>query len=171
LRTAAGVAYFATAFATPSGKEEKQWVSNKLKGLSVGGAAVLLSHGTTRLLKKTTGRIRPDGSDDESFISGHTSTASSFTTLARKNLDYMKLSKQKKSFLNVAFTGIAALTGWSRVEAEKHFVSDVLIGYAVGYLISATINDAFLSDKYKKKMHFRIEPSQNGFLVGVHVVY
>ena len=42
LRTASGAAYFATAFVAPSGKEEKQWISNKIKGLSVGGTAVLL---------------------------------------------------------------------------------------------------------------------------------
>jgi len=71
----------------------------------------------------------------------------------------------------MTFAGIAALTGWSRVEAEKHFPSDVLIGYSVGHLISAAINDAFLSDKYKEKMQFSIEPSQDGILVGVHFVY
>ena len=76
-----------------------------------------------------------------------------------------------KSFLKAGFTSIAALTGWSRVEAKKHFLSDVLIGYAVGYLISATINDAFLSEKYKEKMHFRIEPSQDGALVGICLEY
>jgi membrane-associated phospholipid phosphatase len=171
LSTAAGVAYFATAFMTPSGKEEKPRMSNKIKGLSVGGAAVLLTHGTTRLLKKTTGRIRPDESDDESFISGHTSTASSFTTLARRNLDYVQLSRKKKALLKAVFTGIAALTGWARVEAEKHFFSDVLVGYAAGYLISATINDAFLSDKYKKRTHFRIEPSREGVFVGISLTY
>ncbi len=51
----------ATALATPSGNDSKEWVSSKLKGLAVEGAAVLLADGVTWGLQKAIDRTRPDG--------------------------------------------------------------------------------------------------------------
>ena len=37
-------------------------------------------------------------------------------------------------------------TGWARVEAEKHYPSDVLAGYAIGHFIARFMYHAFLTE-------------------------
>lgn len=171
LRDAAGVTYFITALATPSGEDAKPWSVAKLKGLTVGVAAVLLTDGTTELLKQATDRTRPDGSDDESFPSGHTSSASAFATLANRNLQSLSLSKTNRTLLRIGFTTLAAATGWARVEAGRHFPSDVLVGYALGHFISAFFNDAFLGLDQNEGPRLSVEPSKDSLIVGIQFVF
>jgi len=167
LRDATGVTYLITALATPSGEDPKPWSVGKLKGLTVGVTAVLLTDGTTELVKEATDRTRPDGSDDESFPSGHTSSASAFATLANRNLQSLSLSKRNRTLLSIGFTTLAAATGWARVEAGRHFPSDVLAGYALGHFISAFFNDAFLGLEQNEGPRLTIEPSKNSLIVGI----
>lgn len=171
LRDATGAGYLITALATPSGKESKEWSVAKLKGLTVGLAAVSLTYGTTELLKSATDRTRPDGSDDRSFPSGHTSAASSFATLASRNLRSLPLSKRNRTLLTVGFKTLAAGTAWARVEAGRHFPSDVLVGYALGHFISAFVNDAFLGLDDTKGPQLSVETSRYGVTVGLSWVY
>lgn len=171
LRDATGVIYFLTALATPSGEEPKAWSVAKLKGLTVGVTAVLLTDGTTELLKKATDRKRPDGSDTESFPSGHTSSASAFTTLANRNLQSLSLSKTNRTLLRIGFTTLAAGTGWARVEAGRHYPSDVLVGYALGHFISSFFNDAFLGLEQNEGPRLSVAPSRNSLIVGIRFVY
>ncbi len=171
LRDSTGVIYFITALATPSGEEPGPWAEAKLKGLAVGVSAVLLTDGTTELLKNATARTRPDGSDDESFPSGHTSSASAFTTLANRNLQFLSLSKMNRTLLRIAFTTLAAATGWARVEAGSHYPSDVLVGYALGHFISSFFNDAFLGLKQNEGPQLSVAPSSNSLIVGIRFVY
>jgi membrane-associated phospholipid phosphatase len=160
LRDATGVIYFLAALATPSGEEPKAWSVAKLKGLTVGVTAVLLTDGTTELLKNATDRKRPDGSDDESFPSGHTSSASAFTTLANRNLQSLSLSKTNRTLLRIGFTTLAAGTGWARVEAGRHYLSDVLVGYALGHFISSFFNDAFLAWSRMRHPDLALRPQE-----------
>jgi membrane-associated phospholipid phosphatase len=171
LRDATGVIYFLTALATPSGEEPRPWAAAKLKGLTVGVSAVLLTDGATELLKNATTRTRPDGSDDESFPSGHTSSASAFTTLANCNLQSLSLSNTNRTLLRIGFTTLAAATGWARMEAGRHYPSDVLVGYALGHFISAFFNDAFLGLKQNEGPQLSVAPSSNGLIVGIRFVY
>ncbi len=171
LRDATGVIYFVTALATPSGEDPKPWSLAKLKGLTVGVSAVLLTDGTTELLKKGTDRTRPDGSDDESFPSGHTSSASAFSTLANRNLQSLSLSKTNRTLLRIGFTTITAATGWARMEAGRHFPSDVLVGYALGHFISAFLNDAFLGLDQNGGPRLTVEPSKDSISLGIRFVY
>ncbi len=70
-----------------------------------------------------------------SFFSGHTSiTAASTFFIAAVYTDYHPTSK----FLPLIWTGAAifpALTAITRVEAGKHYWTDVMVGYAVGALV------------------------------------
>ncbi len=171
LRDATGVAYFMTALATPSGDDANQWTVAKLKGMAFGVAAVALTDGTTELLKNASERTRPDLSDDESFPSGHASSASAFTTLANRNLQSLSLSKRSRTLLRVGFTSLAAGTAWARVEAGRHYPSDVLAGYALGHFISAFINDAFLGLDQNEGPQLTLEPSKRGVIVGIRWVF
>ncbi len=75
----------------------------------------------------------------KSFFSGHTSmTAVSYFLGAKMFNDFYPDSNWKPVVWTTAAI-IPAITGWKRVQAGKHFVTDVLIGYAVGAAVGILI--------------------------------
>jgi hypothetical protein len=80
-------------------------------------AAVVV--GSTELVKRVSNRVRPDGSDDRSFWSGHAANA-----MAASGWDY-----------RIGIT-IGIGTGYLRLAANKHYLSDVIVGSAVGLAVS-----------------------------------
>jgi len=145
LRMALGVEAIVTALATPSGDEPEQWTYSKLKGFLVEFAAVRATDGATGFLKDATDRTRPDKSSEDSFPSGHTSSAFSYMTLANSNLDYIDLPGNVRPMLKIANTLVASGVAWARVEGRRHYPSDVLVGAALGHFLTAFIHDAFLN--------------------------
>jgi membrane-associated phospholipid phosphatase len=123
------------------------------------------------LLKRVSDRTRPDGSNNRSFPSDHASASGAFTTLARRNLESLSLSPGGRIFANIGIAGMAAGTAWARVEAKKHYLSDVLAGYALGHFLSAFINDAFLGLDKEKAPQLTIEPSRKGMMMGISWAY
>jgi hypothetical protein len=160
LRDASGAAYLTTVLLTPGGNGPVEWSANKIKGLAVGAAAWGVAAGATDLLKGQADRTRPDESDERSFPSGHASTAGAFTTLGRRNVSSLSISPSGRKYINLTFYGIAAGTAWARVEAKKHYPSDVLAGYAIGHLSSAIISDAFLGLYTENGPSLAIEPGR-----------
>lgn len=87
---------------------------------------------TTGGLKLAVHKPRPDGSNANSFPSGHTSIAF-----------------QSASFIHfrhglavaVPAYAVASFVGFSRVQARKHFVEDVVVGLAIGVLSSRVVTD------------------------------
>jgi membrane-associated phospholipid phosphatase len=171
LRDSAAVGYFVTSFATPSGEDPKEWAISKMKGLSVGMAALGLTLGATDILKEGTGRTRPDASDDRSLPSGHASAAGAFTTLARRNVHTLSLPPITDKIANFSLVGIAAGTAWARIEAGEHYPSDVLVGYALGHFFSAFIQDAFLGLDTKEGPFITVTPSKKGIALGLYGTY
>jgi membrane-associated phospholipid phosphatase len=139
LRSAGEAVWLLTALTAPS-----PGLKDKAGGLLAGVVALNLEDAVTGAVKDVSGRRRPDGSDDESFSSGHAGTASVSTTMALANLDHHRLPRWADVSLRVGFHGIAAGTAWARVEAEKHYPTDVLVGYAVGRFIGGVVQRAFI---------------------------
>lgn len=158
---------FLTGFLTPSGEDRKAWTIHKLKGLSVEAAGVVTVYGATALLKTTTHRLRPDGSDDESFPSGHTTTSFAACTLANDNLNAISMNpvlRRSLQGLNLLFaTGV----GWGRVESGRHYPSEVLAGAAIGHFLSSFVHDAFLGLPEESRFGFVIVPLKGGVMGGV----
>jgi membrane-associated phospholipid phosphatase len=73
--------------------------------------------------KFATGRSRPDGSNSQSLPSGHTASAFATAAVVHRELGW------KAGIPAYAF---AAWVGASRMEANKHYMSDVLLGAGVG---------------------------------------
>ncbi len=109
-------ALVATAFLVPA--VQKDWNGDFQALGSIGGAFAL-----TQGVKQAFPRLRPDGSDNDSFPSSHSST--SFAAAAT-------LQNRYGWKVGIPAQLAAAFVGVSRVQAHKHHWSDVLVGAAIG---------------------------------------
>ena len=81
-------------------------------------------------LKHAIGRTRPNGENDLSFPSGHTSTA--FTAATVFGHHYGPAG----AMVGYAAAGFVAAT---RMDASKHHLSDVVAGATIGYIVGRTV--------------------------------
>jgi len=153
--------------------------SSQLRGKEVGylmmyGETVALNGGITFLVKSISDRKRPyfynssfpieerqDKDARKAFFSGHTShtAALSFFT-ARVFADIYPESKWKRAIWTGAAI-IPAATAYFRVQAGRHFPSDVMVGYAVGASVGLLI--PYLHRKMKNPENvWNISPTING---------
>jgi membrane-associated phospholipid phosphatase len=127
--TVAKNALVVVAFGVPA--VQGDWEGVLEAGGSIGGT-ILITQG----LKEAFPSRRPDGSDNKSFPSGHTST--SFAAAATLHNRYGWEA-------GLPAYVVASFVGLSRVEAKKHRVGDVLVGAAIGtatgHLITTKASD------------------------------
>lgn len=166
----AGTVYVTTSLLTPSGGQSSEWMTDKMKGLIAGGAAVGLAEGAVSILQPALNRVRPDGSP-QSFPSGHATAASSLSTLASKNVGAMHLTRRAEIAADSGLVLITAGTAWARVEAKRHYPGDILAGTAIGHFISSFVNDAFLGLDDSRGIAPDAELSKNGFVLSVKGTY
>jgi len=98
--------------------------------------------GSVSILKKTTHRLRPNGSGYTSFPSGH--TANAFAAAEFLNQEYKNVSP----WYGYAGYTIATATGILRLYNNKHWFSDVVAG--AGFGILSTKLSYILYPKIKK---------------------
>jgi membrane-associated phospholipid phosphatase len=128
----------------------------------VEAGAIAATMGTTRLLKLTTRRERPDGLDRESFPSGHTSSAFVFSSLSGTNLEWFEMNSRLRKALQIGLTTMAAGTGWARIEAGAHYPSDVLFGAALGNFMAVFFTEAFLDSGGAPPVRAYVVPTSRG---------
>jgi len=136
---------FATLVATPSGDKTCPWLVSKGKGLVVEGVAVGATIGVTDVMKANIDRTRPDKDDDRSFPSGHTSQAFSLAALSNRNLDVIDMPDGTRKALKLANTAVASGVAWARVEGDKHYPTDVLVGAALGNFLTVLVHDGLMN--------------------------
>ncbi len=105
----------------------------------------------THLLKKFTNKPRPDGSDNRSFPSGHTSAAFSGATFIHQRYGF---KKGWPAYL------VASFVGYSRVNANKHYWEDVLAG-----ALLAGFNSWLFTTPFIENTDVGIAPTQVSFRV------
>ena len=127
LKDVAAILYGVTLLAAPADP-----VVSRSQYLLLDAQALSLSLGASTLLKDVTGRERPDGSNEQSFPSGHASYVATMTALSRAHVARTRLAPGMKGFLNGGFYALSAASAYARVEAGKHHLSDVLAGVALG---------------------------------------
>ena len=171
LRTASAYSYALTVLFTPSGDDPGDWFRNKSRGVAVGLAARAFTSWTTQGLKDAVGRERPDGSNDLSFPSGHTSASAANTMLASRNLDAIDLSPGARRWLNGGLLMLTLGTSWARIEAGKHDPSDTLFGMALGNWFAMFVNDAFLGHDAGDRRGIVLEAVPDGVLVRYYVFH
>ncbi len=149
----AKLSYWLSAMAADTGTQNSGY--NRFQGLAIGHMAVAATHATTSHLKSLTDRTRPSGSSDRSFPSGHTSNAAVFAAVADHPINHSQLSYQQKMLWQWSNHSLAWLTGWARVEGQKHYPSDVLFGYALGNFIGQFFSELFLSANSSNSLHLQ----------------
>lgn len=169
LRTVTTVAWITTAFAASSGNDAGDWAWNKTKGIGVQLAAIGISDVVVNGLKDVTDRERPNKSNNGSFPSAHASMASTRAALASRNLEYIDMSDGARTAWSAGFYTAALGTGWARVEAEKHYPSDVLAGVAIGNFLAVFINDAFLDPGRFDDPMVSVQPLPGGGMLTVQL--
>lgn len=100
----------------------------------------LMMLATVTLIKDKAGQLRPDGSDHQSFPSGH--TAQAFATATFLAQEY----KDRLPWMPYAAYGLASTVGVMRMANNRHYVSDVLLGAGIGIL---SMKASYWTHQYK----------------------
>jgi membrane-associated phospholipid phosphatase len=162
LRAASDLGMIATALSVHA--DEHRW-RLRAKTLLVEESGAIASTSLTALLKSATGRERPDGSDDESFPSGHASRAFAYAAASRRNLEATRLGEGWRIGLTVGVETLAAGTAWARVEAQAHYPTDVLAGAALGNYVALLVHDAFLGTAGSTTVSVNVDPRRPSFRI------
>ena len=125
------------------------------KQLLIGGVSVALLNAIVQPLKKTTHEFRPNLSGDEqSFPSSHTAISSLGAEILHQEL------KDRYPTASLLGYSVATATGVLRVLKNKHWVTDVLAGAAIGILVGKGIYAVLKKVQKRKKSHI---PSKGEF--------
>jgi membrane-associated phospholipid phosphatase len=92
--------------------------------------AFLINAGYTTLLKEVIHRERPNGEDNLSFPSGHASNAFTLAAVAERHYGWKA---------GVPAYTLASLVAVSRLQRNKHYLSDVMAGATLGYIVGRTV--------------------------------
>jgi membrane-associated phospholipid phosphatase len=91
--------------------------------------AQILAQSTTFAIKFAAGRTRPSG-ETRSFPSGHTSSMFATATVVQQHFGWKA---------GIPAFAAAAYVGASRIDANKHYLSDVAFGAALGIIAGRTV--------------------------------
>ena len=122
-------------------------ISTAIMGVSV--------EGTKRLSK----RVRPDGSNNRSFPSGHTAAAFLTASLFAKEYGH------RNSWYSVGAYGVATSTALLRRINDKHWTSDVMVGAGIGILsaeLGYALTDLFYAPQKKQTTNDKAHGQQPG---------
>jgi membrane-associated phospholipid phosphatase len=92
--------------------------------------AFLVNWAYTTVLKVAVGRERPNGQDSKSFPSGHASNAFALAAVVERHYGWKA---------GVSGYVLASAVAVSRLQRNKHYLSDVMAGATLGYLVGRTV--------------------------------
>ena len=110
------------------------------------------STAVTLALKQVIDKRRPNGQCCDSFPSGHSTVAFAGAAFIQKRYGW--------EYGIPAYLG-AGFVAWSRVDADKHHVEDVVAGAAIGILASYVFTEPYKG--------FTVTPEASADYIGVHV--
>lgn len=173
LRTATSIQSYVSALFVDDRNAKHPALVKLTRTVSQGLAAGAVAH-LNDGLQKSFGRTRPNNEPD-GFPSGHSARTFASLGFLRENYASSSLPTAFKYGLQVPAYLTAYGTAWARIEAKKHFPTDVLFGAAFGNFMSVFINELI-----KEKVnsiggihHFNVEFSsvgwqEMGLTVGFH---
>ncbi len=90
----------------------------------------MLTQGVTQVINYSVRRTRPDGSSNSSFPSGHTSSSFATATVLHRHYGWKA---------GIPAFSVASYVAASRLSENKHFLSDVAFGAAIGLAAGRTV--------------------------------
>ena len=90
---------------------------------------------TSTALKLITRERRPDSNEKNSFPSGHTTAASAFAAVV--------VGQHGWAPYGILATGLAVLTGYSRINDNRHYLHDVLAGATIGTAFGVGVSSLY----------------------------
>lgn len=114
------------------------------------GLSLAATSGVTGVLKLAIGRERPNGKNNRSFPSGHTSHSFAAATI---------ISEIYGNKPGAAAYAIASLVAVSRIQEEAHYLSDVIFGAAIGVIIPRSLALAYREDNLLAGRGLYIKPA------------
>lgn len=100
--------------------------------------AQIVAQATTQGIKYMAGRTRPDGTE-RSFPSGHASSAFATATVLQRHFGWK---------VGIPAYALASYVGASRMDANKHYFSDIAVGAALGIVAGRTVTFGIGSTKF-----------------------
>lgn len=116
------------------------------------GMSMIIATAVVTPVKHLTKELRPDGSNNLSFPSGHTTDA--FVAAEFMWQEYKDVSP----WYGVAGYAVAATTGYLRMYNNKHWLSDVVAGAGVGILSTKAVYKLY--PWIKKKLPARLKKNE-----------
>ena len=113
-----------------AGKQAKNHWFDQTKNLAI---SMILTDVFTKIIKKSVFKIRPDGSSDDAFPSGHTSIGFASGAVVYEEF------KHSSMLLAYSGYGFATLTGGLRLAKNRHWGSDVIVGAGLGIIITKLV--------------------------------
>lgn len=112
-------------------------------------------------IKYTAKEMRPDGSQANSWPSGHTATSFVGATLLHK-----EYGLTRSPWFSVAGYGVATATGVMRVLNNRHWISDVMSGAGIGIMsteLGYALSDVLFKGKGLLRNNLEIDPNNPSF--------
>jgi membrane-associated phospholipid phosphatase len=106
-------------------------------------------------LKYSVRRPRPDGSNNLSFPSGHTASTFATATVLQRHLGWK---------VGVPAYAFATYVGAARMSADKHHLSDVLVGAGLGIVAGRSVTVGLGGQKFD----LGVAPTTGGAMVSFH---
>ena len=141
-------------------KGENNFMNRSLLLLKSEALATVVTHS----LKYVTSRTRPDGSEDNSFPSGHTTQAFVAATFMHKEFG------DESIWYSIGAYATASAVGTFRVLNNRHWTSDVLVGAGIGIFCTELV---YATHQYRwfknEKIQWSFLPSYSGKQAGVYM--
>ena len=137
--------------------------------LTADAFSVAIMTGITQGMKYTIRRERPDNSRRNSFPSGHTGTA--FLTATMLHMEY----GWRSPWWSIGGYTLAAFTGVSRILNDRHWMTDVMAGAAIGigsvhlgyWLSDLIFKNRFINQAYEKPA-FSYDPDMKHYVASMY---
>ena len=145
-------------------KAENHWF-DQTKNAAI---SMILTQFITKQMKANIDKERPDGTDFRAFPSGHTSIAFASATVLYEEF------KDTSPILAYSGYAFATATGYLRVAKNKHWVSDIVMGSALGIAVTKLVyhfDYLFAWNPFKQSEKLLITPKLDAEGAGVGLVF
>lgn len=139
---------------------KEKGVTQKSKQFLAMETGVRTSYWTTYATKRATRRDRPQSQDKLSLPSGHATAGGAWRNVVAHHLD------GRAKLMDHVNTGVASLKSWARVEAGKHYPTDVLVGYAIGSFFTELSHLLWMDTQSERHLSFL--PTTRSLIVTYH---